>query len=45
VVIPIVNIHVVMFLVKTLFSQLGGEDGGRMFFCNVGTHVLDQATM
>jgi hypothetical protein len=29
---PIVNIHVVIFCVKTLFSQLDGEDGGCMFF-------------
>jgi hypothetical protein len=43
---PIVNIHIVIFWVKTPFSQLGGEVGGTMFFRNVGRlHVLDQTVI
>jgi len=45
VVTPNVNTDVVIFFVKTLFIQLGSEDGGCMFFYNVGTHVLDPAVM
>jgi hypothetical protein len=35
---PIVNIHVVIFCVKTLFSQLDSEDGGCMFFSETLVH-------
>ena len=42
---PLVNIHVVIFWVKALFSQLGGEDGGCMFFLNFGARVLDEAAV